>query len=159
MESDSLCPYSLKEEGDKAYSFITKHGITYHAYFLDYSVYHPEFKNVYAFNIDVDDNKPHPIDIQIALTIVEILRIFFESNSNAMIMICDTLDGKEIKRKKLFDRWFSKYNNGSILKYDASAEDSGVTLFVSLYIKKTNTNVARIVKAFYELVMNNLYPL
>ena len=46
MESNSLLPYKIAEEADLTYSFTTRHGITYHAYFLDYSCYHPAFANV-----------------------------------------------------------------------------------------------------------------
>ena len=53
---------------------------------------------------------PHPIDKRIALTVIHILRQFFSRNENAMIMICDNLDGKEQKREMLFSRWFMQYN-------------------------------------------------
>ena len=39
-------PYEIIEEADLTYSFITKYGITYHVYFLDYSVYLPGLPNV-----------------------------------------------------------------------------------------------------------------
>ena len=102
MESNSLHPYKIAEEADLTYSFTTRHGITYHAYFLDYSCYHPDFANVYTFNIEPEQDTPHPIDKRIALTVIHILRKFFSRNENAMIMICDNLDGKEQKREMLF---------------------------------------------------------
>ena len=121
MESNSLLPYKIAEEADLTYSFTTRHGITYHTYFLDYSCYHPAFANVYTFNIEPEEDTPHPMDRRIALTIIHILQQFFRHNENAMIMICDNLDGKEKKREMLFSRWFMQYNDGSIQKYDASS--------------------------------------
>lgn len=103
-----LHPYKIAEEADLTNSFTT--GITYHAYFLDYSCYHPDFANVYTFNIEPEQDTPHPIDKRIALTVIHILRQFFSRNENAMIMICDNLDGKEQKREMLFSRWFMQYN-------------------------------------------------
>ena len=158
MDSNLPLPYKVTEEGDWNYSFVTKYGIKYHAYFLDYSVYHPDFTNVYVFNIEPETDAPHPIDRQIALTIVDILKQFFLQIENAMIMICDTLDGKEEKRELLFSRWFLKYNDGSIIKYDASSENEDYTLYVSLYLRKDNSDAKRLVAAFYDLVKNNLYP-
>lgn len=111
MESNSLLPYNITEEADLTYSFTTRHGITYHAYFLDYSCYHPAFANVYTFNIEPEEDTPHPIDQRIALTVIHILKLFFSRNENAMIMICDNLDGKERKREMLFTRWFMRYND------------------------------------------------
>lgn len=141
------------------YSFTTKHGIVYRAYFLDYSNYHPAFSNVYTFNIEPEDGRPHPIDRRIAITVAHLLRQFFGHNENAMIMICDNLDGKELKREMLFSRWFLQYNDGNIVKYDASSVTEDYTLYVSLYLHKANTNARQLVAAFYEVVRNNLYPL
>lgn len=159
MELNSLLPYDITEEADLTYSFTTRHGITYHAYFLDYSCYHPAFANVYTFNIEPEEDTPHPIDQRIALTVILILKLFFSRNENAMIMICDNLDGKERKREMLFTRWFMRYNDGSIQKYDASSTTDDYMLYVSLYIHRDNPDARQLVAAFYDLVKNNLYPL
>ena len=92
MESSLPLPYDIVEESDWNYSFKTKHGIVYHAYFIDFSIYHPTFDNVYTFNIEPESDRPHPIDNRIAMTIVSLLRIFFSRNDHAMIMVCDNLD-------------------------------------------------------------------
>ena len=92
MESNSLHPYKIAEEADLTNSFTT--GITYHAYFLDYSCYHPDFANVYTFNIEPEQDTPHPIDKRIALTVIHILRQFFSRNENAMIRYATILTGK-----------------------------------------------------------------
>ncbi|WP_233577234.1 DUF6169 family protein [Parabacteroides sp. TM07-1AC] len=101
----------------------------------------------------------HPIDNRIAITVVSILQKFFSRNENAMIMVCDNCDGKEVKREKLFSRWFSRYNDGNIRKYDGSSACEDYTLYVSLYIHKQNRNEQQLVSAFYDLVNNNLYPI
>ena len=99
------------------------------------------------------------MDRRIALTIIHILQQFFRHNENAMIMICDNLDGKEKKREMLFSRWFMQYNDGNIQKYDASSATDDYMLYVSLYIHRDNPNARQLVAAFYDLVKNNLYPL
>ena len=76
-----------------------------------------------------------------------------------MIMICDSIDGKEEKRRKLFDRWFEKHADDSILKYDASAPLEDYRLFVSIYFRKTNPNKALLLQAFYDLLKTDLYQL
>ena len=58
MELNSQCPYNITREGEWNYSFITKHGIIYHAYFIDFSNYHPAFDNVYTFNIEPENEEP-----------------------------------------------------------------------------------------------------
>ena len=106
-----------------------------------------------------EQDTPHPIDKRIALTVIHILRQFFSRNENAMIMVCDNLDGKEQKREMLFARWFMQYNDGSIRKYDASSATDDYVLYVSLFMHRDNPNARQLVNAFYDLVKNNLYPL
>ena len=83
---------------------------------------------------------------------------FFKRNVNAMIMVCDNLDGKELIRERLFSRWYMRYNDGSVRKCDASLETDGYSLFVSLYMRLDNPNAQQLVAAFYDLVKNNLIP-
>ena len=119
---NSLRPYSFFVDEDMRYTFTTDEGIVYHAYFLDYSMFMPQFSNIYMFNIEPEEETAHPIDIRISHTIITILAKFFERNVNTMIMVCDNLDGKEHKRNMLFDRWYQKYGTSEIEKFDASAE-------------------------------------
>ena len=120
MASDSLNPYEIDEEESLDYTFITKDGIKYHASFYSIEPLYPEFVDTYSFSIEPEDKRLHPMDRRIAITIAEILKRFFAVNTNAMIMVCDSTDGKEFKRRKLFDRWFEHFSDDSILKYDAS---------------------------------------
>lgn len=158
MESNLQLPYEIVEEDNWNYSFITKHGIIYHAYFIDFSNYHSIFTEVYTFNIEPETEQPHPIDNRIAITIVHILKLFFCKKERAMIMVCDNLDGKEAKRELLFSKWFLKYNDGSILKYDASTSTNDYLLYVSMYIHKENPLNKQLISAFYDLVKNDFYP-
>ena len=71
---NSLHPYSFKLDGDLHYVFTTEAGIVYHAYFIDFSMYAPQFKEVYMFNIEPDSDTTNlPQDIRISHTIVRIL--------------------------------------------------------------------------------------
>ena len=76
-----------------------------------------------------------------------------------MIMICDNMDGKEEKREHLFDHWFIRHNDGSIVKFDASVSDEDYTLYVSMYLRKDNTHSQSLISAFYDLVKNGFYPI
>lgn len=158
MESNSLLPYDIVKEGEWNYSFITKHGIVYHAYFIEFSNYHPAFSDVYTFNIEPESDVSHPIDNRIALTVVEILRRFFEVMERAMIMVCDNMDGKEERREHLFSRWFLRHNDDSLVKFDASTFDEDYILYVSIYLRKDNPQFSTLVSAFYDLVKNGFYP-
>lgn len=158
--SDSLHPYSFQLSGDMHYVFTTEAGVVYHTYFIDFSMYAPQFNNVYMFNIEPEgDTTNQPQDIRISHTIVTILSQFFANHQNAMIMVCDSIDGREYKRNLLYDRWYRHYATSDIAKYDASAETEDYMLYVSLFVHKDNVRKSEIVSAFYELVRNNMYPI
>lgn len=158
--SNSRRPYSFKLDGDMHYVFTTEAGMVYHAYFIDFSMYAPQFNEVYMFNIEPEgDTTKQPQDIRISHTIVKILSLFFANHQNSMIMVCDSVDGRERKRNLLFDRWYRHYATAEITKFDASAETEEYMLYVSLFVHKDNVRKSEIVSAFYELVRNNMYPI
>ncbi len=158
MELNSQLPYDLVQEG-LTYFFVNKDGIKYRAYFADISAYYPQFPDAYSFSFEPETPKKHPVDNRISATIVEILRRFFEKEENAMIMVCDSVDGKEEKRRKLFDRCFEKHADNSILKYDASAPLEDYRLYISIYFKKTNPNKTLLLQSFYDLLKTDLYQI
>lgn len=130
----------------------------YIAYFVDYSIYHPDFNEVYTFNFEPEDPTPHPIDPRIASTIVAILQEFFQNKERAMILVCDNIDGKENKRSRLFARWYTNFKSKDILKFDASATTEEYQLYVSILLSTAHPHKDKLVAAFYELVKNELYP-
>lgn len=69
-----------------------------------------------------------------------------------MIMVCDSLDGKEEKRRKLFDHWFDVHTDDTLLKYDVSAPLESYHLFISLIFKKTNPNKELLLRSFFDLL-------
>ena len=158
MTSNSQLPYEFCKESDWNYSFITISGVKYIAYFVDYSVYHPDFDEVYTFNFEPEESTPHPIDPKIAATIVTILREFFQSKERAMILVCDNIDGKENKRNRLFSRWYTNFKTKDILKFDASATTEGYQLYVSILLSSSHPRKEKLIAAFYELVKNEFYP-
>ena len=101
----------------------------------------------------------HPMDVRISMTIAFILKDFFQKNENSMLMVCDNMDGKEEKRRKLFDRWYHVYNNHSLIKLDASLENEDYRLFVSMFINRENPKRNLMIQAFIELVRTHHYEL
>lgn len=93
------------------------------------------------------------------MTIASILKEFFRKNENSMLMVCDNIDGREEKRRKLFDRWYHTYNNYSLIKLDASLENDDYRLFVSMFINRSNPKRELLIHAFNELVRTDLYQL
>jgi len=154
-----LHPYNIILDGNMSYTFTTDEGVVYHAYFMEFSNVLTGFQSVYTFNIESESNEPHPIDIRISHTIVSILELFFRNIENAIIFVCDNIDGKERKRNIKFDRWYQNWRTENIEKYDATADTEDYVLYVSLLINVANPKRKEIVSAFYKLVSNNMIPL
>ena len=62
-----------------------------------------------------------------------------------------SLDERQYARKRKFDYWFWKYNDGSILKEDRIAIIEDVEILNSLLILKSNPHCGEVVFAFKEL--------
>jgi hypothetical protein len=149
-----LHPYPLKEKDKLTYQFTTDEGIVYFIYFLDYSFMFADYpsiaNHVYTFNIDVIDSPLSKLmsDERIGLTVVEVIRLFFEEFNNVAIYICDSVDNRQLARKRKFDLWFWKYNDGSIIKEDELAIVEGVKVYNTLLLHAQNEHFDEILHAF-----------
>jgi Family of unknown function (DUF6169) len=152
-----LSPYPLRENDEYAYEFTTSRQIKYSIYFIDYGFMFSDYpaiaENIFSFNIEViDGNETETaVDERIGLTVVEILRLFFEKMNNVAIYVCDSIDKRQQARKRKFDLWFWKYSDGNILKEDGVAMIEEVEILNALLIHKQNPNLLQIILAFKEI--------
>lgn len=152
-----LNPYPLAETDDFSYHFITGQDIIYHIYFLDYSYMFAEYPDIahtiYSFNIDVANGDVTSVatDERIGITIVEVFKAFFRRISNVAVYVCDISDERQLARKRKFDFWFWKYNDGSIIKEDGIAVIENLEIINSLLVHTTNPRLTAIVDAFKDL--------
>lgn len=152
-----LSPYPLQEADNFSYQFITDAGIKYHIYFLDYSYMFSGYPvlsgNVYSFNIDVAEGDADiaAADERIGLTVVEVFRVFFSRVENVTVYVCDSSDERHLARKRKFDWWFWKYNDGSIIKEDGVAVIEDTEILNSLLVHRSNPHCADIIFAFKDL--------
>ena len=149
-----LHPYHLQTNSEYAYEFITHQEIKYVIYFLDYSYMFSDYPhiadNIFTFNIEVIEGNENDViaDEQIGITIVEVLKLFFEKLQNVAVYVCDNLDSRHLARKRKFDLWFWKYNDGTILKEDGIAVIEDVEILNSMLIHKSNPNITEIIMAY-----------
>lgn len=152
-----LNPYPLQEADNFSYQFTSDTGIIYHVYFLDYSYMFSEYphfaENVYSFNIDVieGDITLTAEDERIGITIVEVFKTFFMRQKNVAVYVCDSADERHLARKRKFDLWFWKYNDGSIIKEDGVAVIEDMEILNSLLVHHNNPNCTEIIFAFKDL--------
>ena len=100
-------PYNIKGLKDGSVFFTTDNGLHYIVSFDpdDVSLTHLCYQLVIV-NVD---NMPSPRDIKLRDTIVAIVEGFFASNNEVMLYICETGDGKQAMRNRLFQYWYSHY--------------------------------------------------
>ena len=59
----------------------------------------------YQFSIINGNNKKSPRDPKVRETIIAIVENFFMENQEVMLYICETGDGKQSMRNRLFEYW------------------------------------------------------
>ncbi|MCR5395727.1 MAG: hypothetical protein K6E86_10055 [Bacteroidales bacterium] len=87
-------------------------------------------------------------------TIAYILDLFFKKQQNAIITQCETEDGCQDARARLFERWFNRYNSqGLIDKISEKVEftDDYTTVF-SIYFNPNSPDIELLKNSFYEYV-------
>ncbi|MBQ0074781.1 MAG: hypothetical protein KBT34_11355 [Prevotella sp.] len=160
--SSSLHPYPLRKDEDGIYTFTTEDGIEYNIIFIDMGVYAEELWGVYQFNIERNQNIVHKIDNRIYHTVIYILERFFqETPDDAILMVCDSSDGKQQKRRKLFDRWYAKSSHKEDIDvFNAEYHDyNNDKVYTSLYINRHTPRYKTVVDSYMQLVRNSMMPI
>jgi len=159
MELSLLSHYDY-EACANGYSFRTTSGNTYIISFIEYNLI-PQAVNsrLYMFNIDRTDESNHDNgeDNMVRNTIFHILHNFFENFTNAMITVCDSTDGRQDARFRLFSRWFDEIHDDTIARSEASFYIDDVKTYASLFYCKNNIDAAVLAKGFDALVEVNFY--
>lgn len=97
-------PYTVKLLGENSYCFTTDYGIYYEIGFIqDYML---DIDNVYQFFL-LTKNGVKPVkDPKILVTVYAVLEEFFQEGNLILDYVCDTNDGRQEARSRLFYYWF-----------------------------------------------------
>jgi hypothetical protein len=87
-------------------------------------------------------------------TVMLIIKNFFNMNEAALLYICESGDGKQYMRSRLFEYWFSSYQmKDKFILMPVSIEDmEGIENLAALIIRKDNPNIIDIVADFSNTV-------
>jgi len=150
-------PY-LCEGIEHGYRFETDFGFVYELSFLKYPTLSERLEYVfYMFNIEQVRKGKTSIDARIQITIEYVLSLFFENNTDAVIVVMDSSDNKHWARKRLFDKWYHQTRKLSIEKYEASCNTEEIEIVAVLFVEKNNPHKNNILFDYYELVKMNFY--
>lgn len=142
--------YRVTQISDDTVEFTTDHGVEYQINFMeDTSVWE---KNAYQLVIINKNKKASPSDAMLRDTLIHIVENFFSENKNILLYICETGDGKQAARSKLFLRWFSNYSNSSAFYFKTTEiTGEGVDNFAALILRKDNPDIDTIINDFDEM--------
>jgi len=146
-----LIPYDWSFDSSLAsYTFQLKNGINYKVeIYTTGSLYFPNYsaiKNL-LYEISVTpDQSPTRHDNRVSITIVDIIKSILD-NGKIIMFICDSSDGKDKGRRKLFDNWFKKYGNG-FEKYDNEILSDECNYYISLLFAVEHPDKKIILNAF-----------
>ena len=107
--------------------------------------------NTYQLIIRKIEEARSPHDPKVEATILAIIKEFFRSNLEVMLYLCDTSDGREESRNRLFITWFDRYidKDGFIIrKAHTQVEDEG--MFLCIIVDKRNPRLKAITDDFDE---------
>ena len=105
---NSTAPYAVRSDNGRFFTFYTRLGQLYEVGFVEDNMLSDDGM-IYQFFITNRDGPPHTLDINIHKTIVAILEEFFRMTNMSIVYICDTHDGRQAARQRLFKMWFNSY--------------------------------------------------
>jgi hypothetical protein len=142
---------------ENRFTFQTDNSVIYSVELTDGSYYFldlPKEISVFELNIKVlnaVDGIVKPLDKRIEATIVNILSLFFEDNSNSLIYVCSNLDNRQKARNRKFDSWFNRNETVLIEKYDVDFTFQDIQILASILVHAQNIHKDELVRMFYEL--------
>lgn len=109
---------------------------------------------VYQFGISNPKETKSPRDSKVRNTILAIIEEFFEKNKAALLYICETGDGLQQMRSRLFQYWFSIYKEKDEylflpqIIYDEEDNEN----YTALIIRRDNPQFIDLVSEFTDTV-------
>ena len=147
-------PYRVRQVDDGVFAFTTKHGISYTASFLaDVSFYD---EGVYQFFLTKTSAKKGRKDDDISETVKVIIEEFFAHEEAVMLYICDTADGRQASRDRLFRAWFYSFEESeSFTLHTEGMMIDNVRYLSSILLRKDHPFYLQVLGAFHNFTIEH----
>lgn len=140
-------PYELTLVGD-GFVFVTSQGTHYRVSFGKEDMILGGCL-VYQLILQRAENNVGGYDPNIEKTVLAIIDEFFRANSHVLLYICDTSDGKEDGRNRLFLRWFDRHvEPGRFTIRTAHAIVEEETIYAAIIVDNKNPQKDQIIADF-----------
>lgn len=146
-----LAPYKVWTENGCDYLIETGRGQIFVIGFMDdYSIWPT---GAYQFTITNQSHQPSPLDQKLRETILLLIEAFFAANPDILLYICETGDGRQAFRSRLFIRWFNNYaGRNAYVMQTAEVQEGKTKNFAALIVQKSNPRLAEILADFAETI-------
>ena len=143
--------YKVWTEDGKDYLIETNRGNIFVVGFMDdYSIW---LTGAYQFTINNQNHLPSPNDQKLRETILLLVEAFFVANPDILLYICETGDGKQALRSRLFVRWFNTYTRrDDYVMQTAEVQEGDTKNFAALIVQKSNPRLQEIIAEFEETI-------
>ena len=83
---------------------------------------------------------------------------FFKSSAKGLLYVCDSIDGRQAARNRLFNRWYNAYaHRDEYLLFQREVPYEGVMQYVSLIVRKDQPELQPITASFDRVISNLEY--
>lgn len=139
-------------EQDGFFHFFTDGGIHYSVGFIEDDILLS--KKSYQLIIANLNNRKSMRDKKVRDTIVAIVDEFFNRNNATLLYICETGDNKQGIRSRLFEYWFSTYNQKSLFTTLSSSvvDSEGVVNYATIILRNDNPFLSETISEFSESI-------
>ncbi len=146
-----LAPYKVWTENGRDYLVETSYDLLFRIGFMDdYSIWQ---SGAYQFYINNESHRPSPNDEKLKATIFRIIEAFFAANPDILLYICETGDGRQSFRSRLFVRWFNNYaGRDAYVMQTAEVQEGKNRNFAALIVQKSNPRLKEILAEFDETI-------
>ena len=144
-------PYRVKQVDDSVFVFVTKHGISYTVGFIPDTSFME--KGVYQFFLTKTSGKKGRKDDEILETVRVIIEEFFAQEESVMLYICDTTDGRQASRDRLFRIWFYSYmGSASYTMCTDTMTIDNIRYFSSIILRSNHPMHNQVLNKFHDFI-------
>jgi len=145
-------PYKIDSDQSGSFFFVTDKHRPYHVAFIEDPLFYEH--GIYQYCLDTDIHAE--ADGHVYEVVVALMEEFFKSSAKGLLYVCDSMDGRQAARNRLFNRWYNSYaDRNKYLLLQREIPYEGVLQYVSLIVRKDHPEVQLITEAF-DRVLSNL---
>ena len=131
-------PYQVRSENGYSFLFRTETGVSYEIGFVEDHMISDD-GDVLQLIICIAEGVSSQRDPKIQDTVVAILEEFFKQDYVTLVYICDTRDGRQASRQRLFSTWFSSYPNKDAYIHEyKELQVDGIGYYMAILGRKDN---------------------